>query len=129
MSKNISGWLQLKKKKKFVHFDVNKNCIVWICPFKKNGQIQSVQFVRERETEVDRWKDGETHWIKQATGLHEEEEEEEEEEKKKKKKKNLSVCSEKMARQNADICPVLLCSSLRDEYGLLLAKCQSLATW
>jgi len=22
-----------------------------------------------RETEVDRWKDGETHWNKQATGL------------------------------------------------------------
>ena len=32
-----------------------------------------------RETEVDRWKDGETHWTKQAIGLHEE--------KKKKKKK------------------------------------------
>jgi hypothetical protein len=28
--------------------------------------------LKERETEVDRWKDGETHWIKQATGLHEE---------------------------------------------------------
>ena len=28
--------------------------------------------MQERETEVDRWKDGETHWIKQATGLHEE---------------------------------------------------------
>ena len=36
--------------------------------------------LQERETEVDRWKDEETHWIKQATGLHEE--------KKKKKKTN-----------------------------------------
>ena len=28
--------------------------------------------LKERETEVDRWKDGETHWNKQAIGLHEE---------------------------------------------------------
>ena len=31
-----------------------------------------MESLQERETEVDRWKDGETHWIKQATGLHEE---------------------------------------------------------
>ena len=28
--------------------------------------------LKGRETEVDRWKDGETHWNKQAIGLHEE---------------------------------------------------------
>ena len=38
--------------------------------------------LKERETEVDRWKDGETHWNKQAIGLHEEK-------KKKKKKKKM----------------------------------------
>ena len=36
--------------------------------------------LKERETEVDRWKDGETHWNKQAIGLHEE------------KKKKTSSC-------------------------------------
>ena len=30
------------------------------------------EFLKGRETEVDRWKDGETHWNKQATGLEEE---------------------------------------------------------
>ena len=39
------------------------------------------EFLKGRETEVDRWKDGETHWNKQAIGLHEE--------KKKKKKKTF----------------------------------------
>ena len=34
--------------------------------------------LKGRETEVDRRKDGETHWNKQATGLEKEEEEEEE---------------------------------------------------
>ena len=28
--------------------------------------------LKGRETEIDRWKDGETHWNKQAIGLHKE---------------------------------------------------------
>ena len=47
-----------------------------ILPFNFKYMTESL---KGRETEVDRWKDGETHWNKQAIGLHEE-----------KKKKNFN---------------------------------------
>jgi len=56
--------------------------------------------LKERETEVDRWKDGETRWIKQATGLHEEKKKKNKNKNKKKKKKKKKKNKNKNKNKN-----------------------------
>ena len=58
-----------------------------------------MECLKGRETEVDRWKDGETHWNKQAIGLQEEKKKKKKKKKKRKKKKKKTYDSLEVSLQ------------------------------